>query len=585
MPSTHIVPVTTDVRIYTVTTKNGEERLANVLQRGGGHVYVHYVGTDKRLDEWIPEEQCKLAFTDAEGSTEEPGQPQPPAGPPLKKRKRVLRAGDSPSPNSPSGSRPGSVRPSELDALLTNGAAFQEEVTMTEEDYDIQHHKQITAQRNFEKVTWGDWEIKTWYFSPYPLIETEIEELSRDKDSREQVASTSAAHGFKIPGVARTTARSHGRTSDILAGGLGRQHAGEKATLWVCELCFKYMADCTTWEVHRKVCTMNHPPGRKVYQRGAHTIWEVDGAKEKLYCQNLSLFGKLFIDVKTLFFDCDNFLFYILTDATSTLDIMLGFFSKEKVSYDDYNLACIMTLPPFQRKGYGMLMIEFSYELSRRSGKVGTPERPLSDLGLRSYLAYWVATLVRFFRRVLTVLPPEMPKLTTVGNLPDLTRPLKDLMAENGLNGGNGNGNGNGNANSNTTNGVNGVLKKRKRNKGWDGEVDPSLGMAPLSIMDDPLFTTHRVFDSIHRPDGGAETHVTARCTLADIAHATNLRVEDAAFALNECGMLMKRLAETDGEDVVLLTRERVEQVAKERNVKRPCMDLSRVLLDQTEWV
>jgi histone acetyltransferase HTATIP/histone acetyltransferase MYST1 len=45
-----------------------------------------------------------------------------------------------------------------------------------------------------------------------------------------------------------------------------------------------------------------------------------------------------------------------------------------------------------------MLMIEFSYELSRRKGKVGTPERPLSDLGLRSYLAYWVGTLIRFFR-------------------------------------------------------------------------------------------------------------------------------------------------------------------------------------------
>jgi hypothetical protein len=76
----------------------------------------------------------------------------------------------------------------------------------------------------------------------------------------------------------------------------------------------------------QRKCTRKHPPGRKVYQRGAHTIWEVDGAKEKvrthwspsgrqfyfltlgeqLYCQNLSLFGKLFIDIKTLFFDCDN---------------------------------------------------------------------------------------------------------------------------------------------------------------------------------------------------------------------------------------------------------------------------------------
>lgn len=76
--------------------------------------------------------------------------------------------------------------------------------------------------------------------------------------------------------------------------------------LWVCDRCFKYMADGLSWELHVKKCTRRHPPGRKVYQRGAHIIWEVDGMKEKLYCQNLSLFGKLFIDIKTLFFDCDN---------------------------------------------------------------------------------------------------------------------------------------------------------------------------------------------------------------------------------------------------------------------------------------
>ena len=98
------------------------------------------------------------------------------------------------------------------------------------------------------------------------------------------------------------------------------------------------------------------------------------------------------------------------------------------------------------------------------------------------------------------------------------------------------------------------------------------------------------------REDGSAETHVSVRCTLTDIARATNLRVEDAAFALNECGLLMKRIKamEVEGEkttedgtglagvgagDVVVLTREMVEMVAKEKNVKKPCMDIAFVKL------
>jgi len=282
------------------------------------------------------------------------------------------------------------------------------------------------------------------------------------------------------------------------------------------------------------------------------------------------LFGKLFIDIKTLFFDTDNFLFYLLTDADSQRDHVLGFFSKEKISYDDYNLACIVVLPPYQRKGYGMLMIEFSYELCRRAGKVGTPERPLSDLGLRSYLAYWVATIVRFLRRLLSVLPPNVAQ--TEGNAFDVAR----ISA--------GAGESPASPMEFSTISVGPKRKRRKSVKGWDGEIDIDLDLptAPDSVTDDPLFKSLRTFTTAQNPDGSATTHVIVRCALADLARATNLRVEDAAFAMNECGLLRmrgKNGRNCDVPDMIVVTREMVEQVARERGVKKACLILHHVLL------
>ena len=74
----------------------------------------------------------------------------------------------------------------------------------------------------------------------------------------------------------------------------------------------------------------------------------------------------------------------------------VGYYSKEKYSDVGYNLACILTFPSHQRKGYGRFLIAFSYELSKKEEKVGSPEKPMSDLGQQAYIPYWTSTIVDF---------------------------------------------------------------------------------------------------------------------------------------------------------------------------------------------
>ncbi|TSQ23960.1 Histone acetyltransferase KAT7 [Bagarius yarrelli] len=143
-------------------------------------------------------------------------------------------------------------------------------------------------------------------------------------------------------------------------------------------------------------CVWKHPPGDEIYRKGVISVFEVDGKKNKIYCQNLCLLAKLFLDHKTLYYDVEPFLFYVMTEADNTGCHLVGYFSKEKNSFLNYNVSCILTMPQYMRQGYGKMLIDFSYLLSKVEEKVGSPERPLSDLGLISYRSYWKEVLLRY---------------------------------------------------------------------------------------------------------------------------------------------------------------------------------------------
>lgn len=152
-----------------------------------------------------------------------------------------------------------------------------------------------------------------------------------------------------------------------------------------------------------------HPTERRLVfkGRGGEEVYEVDGKKEKLFCQCLSALASCFISSKSVSFDVEAFLFYVLyipiptssppsdsedTSSTSsrkkhraaaskprtrtTITLapkqkqqmkLAGYFSKEKKSWDEFNLACILVFPQYQSLGLGRLLVELSYEFTLRA--------------------------------------------------------------------------------------------------------------------------------------------------------------------------------------------------------------------------
>lgn len=222
-------------------------------------------------------------------------------------------------------------------------------------------HEAITKVKYVDKIQFGKYEVDAWYFSPFP------------------------------------------------------EDFGKQAKLWICEFCLKYMKLEKSYRYHLSDCAMRQPPGKEIYRKATVSVYEVDGRDHKIYCQNLCLLAKLFLDHKTLFFDVEPFMFYILCEIDKHGAHVVGYFSKEKESPDGNNLACILTLPPYQRKGYGKFLIAFSYELSKLDYSIGSPEKPLSDLGKLSYRSYWswiLLGILRDIRGTLTI--RDLSQMTSI---------------------------------------------------------------------------------------------------------------------------------------------------------------------------
>ena len=259
---------------------------------------------------------------------------------------------------------------------------------MNESDKEEEGEEKVKV-RNIEKIIIGYYSIEAWYFSPYP---------------------------------------SNFTTQKIL---------------YICEHCLKYFKFKNTLIHHLKECEYQTPPGKKIYEMGIPpekstsqkenrisflvSIYEVLGSEQKLFCQNLCLIAKLFLDHKSIYFDVSPFKFYVLYEKDNNGYHIVGYFSKEMSDSSEFNLSCIMILPPFQRKGYGQFLISLSYFLSNKLNKISSPETPLSDLGKLSYKSYWTMTILNAILKNKGILNVQTISEQTGIRIEDINYTLNEL--------------------------------------------------------------------------------------------------------------------------------------------------------------
>jgi histone acetyltransferase MYST1 len=262
-----------------VKYRDESERLAVIIERNRREgpdpsqcwqYYIHFLDFNRRMDEWINVSRIVSYPSDANF---------------LEERRRAEATTDLASLGldmdgkrlirkrkiNDDGNEEG---PTTIDEL-----EHDEHEGMSEEA--LKEHEDITKIKNVQHVLLGKHYIECWYFSPFP------KELFADSPMLEY--------------------------------------------LYFCEFTLRFFV--TKEELVRYQSRPNlprHPPGNEIYRDANLSMFEIDGTSEKIYCQNLCYFAKLFLDHKTLNYDVDAFLFYVLCTYDDRGYHPVGYFSKEK---------------------------------------------------------------------------------------------------------------------------------------------------------------------------------------------------------------------------------------------------------------
>ncbi|CAJ1010122.1 putative MOZ/SAS family [Leishmania naiffi] len=269
-----------------------------------------------------------------------------------------------------------------------------------------------------------------WYYAPFGLLNSEYDPMLPWTEAAGTSASAPSASTPTGKGVNNTTSSS-----------VEVQQQPFIRDAFLCPFSLRIYS--TYAQMHYETRTYRadrlRPPGDEVYRdemRGLF-LFKINGSQHVTYCRHLFLIGKSFLENKLAGHDVHSYYFYVLclhhryfphyvSDPSAMY--FAGFFTWEK-HVSEYNLACIVTLPCFGRRTsrqrsvapqdgatatapsppqvlrhLGQFMIAVSYELAYRRKQIGTPEKPLSDLGAIAYQQFWRRAIVRWMKETLNAI-------------------------------------------------------------------------------------------------------------------------------------------------------------------------------------